>query len=178
MKKAGCTQIDYGFETGSDRILKFLKQRDVSIDYNKRAIEVTKASGLNVMGTFMVGVPGETTEDIELTRMFIAENNKKIDNLQVFIATPYPGAELYNICRQRQIVEDDYFDQISKEKEDGFQACYTDTVPYGQVIDTQRFLNRLGAKKIRLSGKISWFIFNFIKNPLQAIAKIYNVLIG
>ncbi len=176
MKEAGCVQIDYGFETGSDKILKFLKKKDVSVDFNKRAIEVTKAAGLNVMGTFMVGIPGETENDLELTKRFIEENNKKIDNFQVFIATPYPGAELYRICKENKIVEDNYFDQLLKQEDKDFLGLYTDTVPYENVMMIQKLLNKLALQKIRLNDKIHWFLFNFIKNPFKAIKKIYFAL--
>ncbi len=145
-------------------------------DFNKRAIEVTKAAGLNVMGTFMVGIPGETENDLELTKRFIEENNKKIDNFQVFIATPYPGAELYRICKENKIVEDNYFDQLLKQEDKDFLGLYTDTVPYENVMMIQKLLNKLALQKIRLNDKIHWFLFNFIKNPFKAIKKIYFAL--
>lgn len=172
MKEAGCIQIDYGFESGSDRILKFLKKENISVDINRRAMEVTKEAGLHVMGTFMVGVPGETEEDLELTKKFILENNRKIDNFQVFIATPYPGAELYEICKEKKIVEGDYFRQLEKEQEPEFIAFYSDTVGYEAVIKTMKFLDKMALGKIKILEKLRWFLFNFIKEPFKTIKKI------
>lgn len=176
MKQAGCVQIDYGFETGSEKILKFLKKKDVSIQYNRRAIEVTKSAGLNAMGTFMVGIPGETQEDLELTKNFIIENNQNIDNFQVFIATPYPGAQLYEICKKEGTVEKDYFEQLVKEEDINFIPVYTKSLPAELVIQVQRFLNRLAVKKISLGKKIIWLWFNFIHHPFEAIKKVGSAL--
>lgn len=177
MKKAGCVQIDYGFETGSDKILKFLKKDDVSIEFNQRAIEVTKAAGLNVMGTFMVGVPGETENDIDLTEDFISKNKDKIDNFQIFIATPYPGAQLYEICKSRNLVEKDYFTQILKEKQNSFIPFYSDTVTYEVALCAQKALNKLAVQKIRLMNKLKWLLNNFLSNPFIAFKKVYATLI-
>jgi radical SAM superfamily enzyme YgiQ (UPF0313 family) len=172
MKEANCVQIDYGFETGSDGILKFLKKKDASIEFNRRAIEITKKAGLNVMGTFMVGIPGETAADIDLTKNFVLENRDKIDNFQIFIATPYPGAELYEICCRKNLVKRDYFEQLSKEKEKGFSPSYTDTIPCDKINETQRMLNRLALKKIRFTDKVKWLLYNFFMNPLGTFKKV------
>ena len=172
MKEAGCIQIDYGFETGSERILKFLKKTGVSIAHNKLAMEVTKGAGLNVMGTFMLGVIGETENDIELTKNFILENSNKIDNFQVFTATPYPGAELYSICKEKKIVESDYFDQITKEESRNFLPFYSDILSYEKVHKAVKMLNKLALRKIRLSQRMRWLLFNFLKEPFKTIKKI------
>lgn len=173
MKEAGCIQIDYGFETGSEKVLKFLKKKDVSVSFNQRAIEITKAAGLNVMGTFMFGVPQETEEDVELTKKFILDNRNKIDHFQVFTATPYPGAELYEICKSRNLVEDNYFDQILREENKNFRPFYSDTVSYEKVVKAQNFLNRLAVRRIRLDDKLRWFFFNLVRDPFKALRKVY-----
>ena len=167
MKRAGCVQIDYGFETGSDRILKFLKKKDVSIEFNQRAIEVTRAAGLKVMATFMVGIPGETEEDLNMTRDFITRNLAKIDHFQTFIATPYPGAQLYEICKEKKLVDPDYFAQFSKEAATPSRMYYCDTLSYQQVISMQEFLEKLAMKKVTLLDKFRWLTYNLIKNPAR-----------
>lgn len=155
MKKAGCIQVDYGFESGSDRILRWLKKQHVSVTHNQRAIDVTKEAGLHVLGTFMLATPGETEDEIEETKRFILRNIDKIDYFQVFVTTPYPGTELYGICQEKNLVERDYFDQIEREKSTCGLMIYSDTVSPQKVASTLRFLNQLALKKIRLRYKVA-----------------------
>ncbi len=166
MKESGCLQIDYGFESGSGRILDFLKKGQVTLEDNRRAIRITKEAGLQVMGTFMLGSPGETREDLEETRDFIMQNLDKIDYFQTFISTPYPGTELYEICLRKGIVPEDYFEQLEREKK---TSCYSDTVSCDEVQRLLKYLNRVAASKIRGKDKIKWFISNLINRPHKII---------
>ncbi|MCX5705623.1 MAG: radical SAM protein [Candidatus Omnitrophica bacterium] len=175
MKDAGCVQVDYGFETGSDKILKFLKKTDVSIDFNQRAIEVTKDAGLKVMGTFMVGIPGESEDDLLMTRDFIIRNISKIDHFQTFIATPYPGAELNEICKERGLVEADYFAQFAKEQANPCAMYYCDTVSQEKAISVQKFLNKLALDKVSLKDKALWLMYNLVKSPIGVFRKVTGV---
>lgn len=178
MKQAGCVQIDYGFESGSDRILRFLKKGGVSVATNQQAIEVTREAELHVMGTFMLGTPGETDSEIEETKNFVMKNVDKIDYFQTFVTTPYPGTELYEICLEKHLVEEDYFDQIKREENTSAFVVYSDTVSPQKVADTLTFLNRLALKKIGARHKVAWLLHNFLRNPTKSIHSIVGVVRG
>jgi len=65
-----------------------------------------RKAGLLVHGDFIVGLPGETRETIELTRRLIREVKPEI--LQVSVASPFPGTEFYEWCGQEgYLVADD-----------------------------------------------------------------------
>lgn len=176
MKKAGCVRIDYGFESGSDRILRFLKKGVASVVHNQKAIEVTKASGLKVLGTFMLGTLGETDEEIEETKSFIVKNIDNIEHFQTFITTPFPGAELYDMCRDKKIVEEDYIDQLEEEQKQSGLKIYSDTVSRQKVVGTLEFLNRLALKKISMRHKLAWLLINFLRNPVRTTRKVLSSL--
>lgn len=93
MKKAGAIRVGFGFESGSDRILKTIN-KNVTVDQTLRAIDLTSKSGLMVMGNFMIGIPGETKEDMEMTRKLYL--NPKLDQISLFAFTPFPGTKFYN----------------------------------------------------------------------------------
>lgn len=170
MKKAGCVQIDYGFESGSQRILDFLKKSSAGISDNERAIQVTKKAGLEVMGTFMVGAPSETEADLEKTEDFVRRNINQIGYFQTFVSTPYPGTELYDICLERGLVAKDYLEQLLKEALERHRPIiYCDTAPREKVIQVLKYLNNLAANKIGLKEKIKWLIPNLISNPAKVI---------
>src|SRR5690349_20485586 len=73
MKAAGFYSISVGIESGSDRIRLKIKKGS-TIQKIRRDLEmVKKAGGIDVTGFFMLGFPGEHTEDIDKTLKFSRE---------------------------------------------------------------------------------------------------------
>ena len=68
MREAGCTNVDYGIESGSQKILDVMKKK-VSVSQAKKALLLTRKcfgdAGKNWNFTMMIGTPGETKETIE-----------------------------------------------------------------------------------------------------------------
>jgi radical SAM superfamily enzyme YgiQ (UPF0313 family) len=81
-----------GFESGCQEILNNIR-KGTRIDRARRFAEDCHRLGILIHGTFIVGLPGETPETIERTIAFA----KEVDpySLQVSLAAPYPGTELY-----------------------------------------------------------------------------------
>lgn len=78
MKKAGFYRLEYGVESGSDKILKSMGKIFSSSDAS-RALRMTKKAGIKNVLYFITGYPGETEEDLEQTLQFIRENRDCID---------------------------------------------------------------------------------------------------
>ncbi len=94
MKKVGLVQLDFGVESGSNRVLKSLK-KDSTADSIRRAFAITRKVGLRTTATFMFGSPTETAEDIEQTMQLAQEIRP--DFVSSFFITPYPGTELMEL---------------------------------------------------------------------------------
>lgn len=92
MKKAGLTQIDFGVESGSDRILKIL-HKNITIEEIKKKIAIAHRH-VKVFGFFMVGIPGEKEEDILKT--FELAKELELDTSSWSIYSPLPGSVLYD----------------------------------------------------------------------------------
>jgi len=92
MKDNGLRLLLVGFESGSQTILNNIK-KGTRIDRAKRFAESCHKLGILMHGTFIVGLPGETHETLEETIRFA----KEVDpySIQVSLAAPYPGTELY-----------------------------------------------------------------------------------
>lgn len=163
MKAAGCIQLEFGFESGSDYVLGLLKQNKVTVEDNQRAIDITHKAGLRVLGTFIVGTPGERAGDIEMTKRFIENNIDKLDYFQTFICTPFPGSSLYKTCLERGLVEEDFFDELDKREKAPETPVFTDTLPHAQVRDTLEYLDYLGIKKVRFRDKLIWVLYHLVK---------------
>jgi len=69
MKKAGCHQIMYGFESIDEKILKNINKGTDSAQFQK-VVDWTKAAKINIRGAFMLGNPGETPDSMERTLAF------------------------------------------------------------------------------------------------------------
>ncbi len=104
MKKANCKQITYGFESGSQRMLSILKNNTTTLEQNRRAAELTKKAGMLACGSFMIGSPGETEEEIMLTKKFIIDND--LDGFGATVTTPFPGTKLWKMCEEKGIIPD------------------------------------------------------------------------
>jgi len=94
MKRAGCWQISYGVETGSQRLLDLIN-KGVTLKQVEDAFRMTKKAGMTIRGFFMLGLPTETRKESMATIAFA----KKIDPLwaQFTITVPYPGTQMFKV---------------------------------------------------------------------------------
>jgi len=97
MKRAGCWQINYGIESGSQRILNFIK-KGIKLENIEKALKATKDAGIVTKGYFIIGHPTESLESIQETINFIKRID--LDIFQMSFMLPLPGTELYSIANQ------------------------------------------------------------------------------
>ena len=92
MKQAGCYLICYGLESGSQAVLDRL-DKGTTVEQGIKAVEMTKAAGIKVFGSFMIGSPGETVETVEETIALIRK--MMLDEIGLGVTTAYPGTDLF-----------------------------------------------------------------------------------
>ncbi len=105
MRKAGCYEIGFGIESGSDRILQFIK-KSTTTDLIRKGVKMTKDAGIDVRGFFMIGFPTETKEEILQTIKFAKDLD--VDVAQFMVSTPLPGTEMWEIAKQNGTISDDW----------------------------------------------------------------------
>lgn len=101
MKANGLRLLLVGYESGNQQILDGIK-KGVSLEQARAFTRNCRDLGITIHGTFIVGLPGETRETIQQTIEFAKEMDPF--SLQVSLAAPYPGTELY-----RQAVQNGWF---------------------------------------------------------------------
>ena len=92
MKKAGCHRINFGVESGTSEGLSIVK-KDVSLEKLEQTFKMTKAVGLDVLGYFMLGLPGETKAMMHQTIGFAKKLDPSFAHFTVF--TPFPQTEVW-----------------------------------------------------------------------------------
>ncbi|MDB2562673.1 B12-binding domain-containing radical SAM protein [Sulfurimonas sp.] len=105
MKQAGCWEISFGLESGSDWLLDEMKKSQ-RVSTAVDAINWTHEAGIRVKGLMMLGYPGETRETIEQTKEFVKSVPLTTMNLSKF--TPYPGSPIYKKLYGAAIIEEDW----------------------------------------------------------------------
>jgi anaerobic magnesium-protoporphyrin IX monomethyl ester cyclase len=102
MKKSGCHYLTFGFESGSQRILKRINKR-IRIEDILKCAQMCHEYDIIPEACFIIGFPFETTADILATLKMVAQVRKlcptAIFHIQLY--TGFPGSILYNECIKR-----------------------------------------------------------------------------
>lgn len=111
MKSCGLEHIQYGIESGSEKILK-LYEKSTSIEKIKRASEATRKAGVYLSFYLMVGMHGEENSDIDKT-VSLLHSSLPHDAIVSPVAY-YPGTALYNSAKKSGMIND----SVWKERND------------------------------------------------------------
>ncbi len=96
MAQAGCTYISISPETGSPRLLKEMR-KPFDLDHAVRLVKRMNLVGIHSQACFVLGYPGETDEDLQMTKAMVRELTRQgVDEIALFIITPVPGSAIFD----------------------------------------------------------------------------------
>jgi len=93
MKQANCSGLYFGLESGSERVLKSIDKK-ITVKDIMNVSEMVYSSGIPSVTSIVLGLPGETKEDIEETLKLMRK--VKTDILDINSYVPLPGTRLYD----------------------------------------------------------------------------------
>lgn len=104
MKKAGCYAINFGIESGSERILKLIR-KNITPDGIRKQLRMARDAGFDIGGFFIVGFPSETEEEIMETIRFA--RSLPLDRVGISYFQPFPGTPIYyELVKSGEIAEE------------------------------------------------------------------------
>lgn len=98
MRASGCYSLFFAIESADPHVLKNIMNKPVKIGRVPALVKTARALGIEAHGLFVIGLPGETREQIQRTIDFAESTG--FDYVTFSIATPYPGTRLYDVCKK------------------------------------------------------------------------------
>lgn len=104
LKKMGMKSIGLGLESGSPKILEYLKGPSVTVQDGIKAINTIKKFGIKVYASFIIGSPQETREDIIKTLEFIKKAG--LYGFDIYVLTPFFNTPVWEHALSRGLVNE------------------------------------------------------------------------
>ncbi|MFH1821274.1 MAG: radical SAM protein, partial [Methanobacteriota archaeon] len=152
--RAGCKTIYFGIESASQKVLDYYGKA-ITPEINRRAVSNGKKAGIeNIIGSFIVGAPIETREDVKKTFDFIL-GLSGMDFPQMNVLNLSPGMELWNEAIKSGYLDEDVYWDVP--------------VPAVNVLPSH-------LKENELAGMIDGFYNDFIKRPNYLVSQLLKTL--
>lgn len=166
MRKAGCKQISFGIESGSERIRRDIIRKSFT---NEQAIQVfglCKKYGISTEAYIMVGFPTETKEDLLATVNFSGQLGA--DTIGVHIAQILPGSDLFTLALEEGKIRSDVYDKYAKGELKGSLPVY---VPEGLSLTDLQDARKKAYNKFYFRPQ---FILRTLSQDLRSFRKLRN----
>lgn len=135
MKKAGCTKIDIGIESGNQRVLDLIN-KGINLDQIRKVIGILKHHKMYWAGFFMIGFPTETEKEVLDTLRFIKEVKPNWANISIF--APYPETSLFDLCLKKGLLEENLDYCIYSHQSP--LTCFTEKIPKSRFYSLSRYV--------------------------------------
>jgi anaerobic magnesium-protoporphyrin IX monomethyl ester cyclase len=112
MSESGCREIRVAPESGVQRVVDEIIKKNLNLEDVEKAVVLAKKVGMKIGVFLMLGLIGETKEDIKETIKY-AYKLKKLgaDHFQFSIATPLYGTELYEQAKRGGYLRENFSDE-------------------------------------------------------------------
>jgi len=143
MRSSGCYQMTISIESGDQEVLSKIVKKPVNLEKAFKTITIAKSMGFEIASNFIIGLPGETWDQIRKTIAFAEYLD--IDMVNFHVATPMPKTRLMEICLKENLIK----------SEDDVLSGYTQG-----IISTSEF----SSMEIQILRAFEWDRINF-KTP-------------
>ncbi len=161
MKQAGCTQLTVSVESGSQRVLREVIHKPLDLKIIPPLVTQCRELGISLGANFVIGIPGETWDEIRQTFAFAEECD--FDVAHFHIATPLPRTDLYRIGKEHGHLADDF--TFLDPKFFGFGAGHLTTKEFTPF-------------ELAVLRAFEWDRINFsTPEKIERVARLYNTTV-
>lgn len=105
LKEYGIDLLVLPIESGSQKVLKDIMHKPLNLQIIERVVNDCRRLGIYTNANILIGLPGETKQDIEDAILFL--KTVPVNWYNIHIATPLPGSEMYEICKKNGYLKDE-----------------------------------------------------------------------
>ena len=157
MKRAGCDNVRFGIESGSERVRNSVIGKDLTTEAIRRAFRICSELELDTMAFFMLGHPTETLDEMKETLKMAVELDATFADFNLVI--PLPGSKLFESAVAKGVVKPDVWERVV----DG--APVPIHLPSGVSFETLGRLRRKGYRRQYLSPRRLWRFLRGVRGP-------------
>lgn len=166
MRDSGCNHITVAPESGSKRVLEEIIRKFQNLEQVKDIIVSCKKLGMKVAAYFVIGLPGEKKEEIEMTSNYAIQLAKAgLDEVVFSLFIPLPGSELYDKLKKGNKLPDNFTGLVS-------MGDLSKSISWSEFISDEE----LG--KFRKKAYIKFHITRLIYHFGSSLKTFVNILIG
>ncbi|MFC2145770.1 B12-binding domain-containing radical SAM protein [Acidobacteriota bacterium] len=129
MKDSGCIQVEFGFESASQRVLDLMRKR-TTVEQNYKGAEMANEVGIRFLANIIAGFPGERKEDLLASKKFLVDVEPEFTAFWRY--APLPGTASYNELVEAGRIDFDWklslftnLENFTEMSDDEFNELYT-----------------------------------------------------
>ncbi len=155
MYMGGCRRVLLGIESGDDELLSNVN-KTLKVEAVKEAVNNLREVGIQSVGLFMLGLPGETPEKSRKTVEFAVDLD--LDFAKFAITTPFPGSKLFQDRWQKTLFRDDWENYTTFQPDPDRLVYHPDGYDPAELIRMQQ-----------------WALRRFYARPRQIIKQVFTL---
>ena len=163
MKRAGCWQVAFGIESGSQKILDLMK-KGITVEKAKEKLALAKKAGITTKAFFMIGYLKETKETLQETLDFIL--TAELDVMMLSFATPLPNTAFLRRAEQYGKVDADW------RRTSLYSISF---VPHGLTKEDMVSFRNKAIRKFYLKPRVIW---TYLKQVMRHPSMAFHMLNG
>jgi anaerobic magnesium-protoporphyrin IX monomethyl ester cyclase len=158
MQQSGCVGVTVALESGVERVLHNIVNKPIEhIDQMPDRIDRIHQRGIWVAANFIIGLPGETWEEIRQTVRFAEAC--RADYVKFYVAVPLHGTRMYEMAREMGVLG-------------GVEGKTTVDWRYGQILSKEWTPKDVSALRV-----YEWDRINFSPDRIGRVCEIWGTTV-